>query len=69
MLNEAERDSIIADAELLGNQRALVAVTNLSSQIPVFAPFNGIISRKNVTVGQAIQSNTPIYDIVGNSKD
>lgn len=69
MLNEAERDSITADAEVLGNQRALVAVTTLSTQIPVFAPFNGIISRKNVTVGQAIQGNTPIYDIVGDSKD
>lgn len=69
MLNEAERDAITADAEVLGNQRALSAVTTLSTQIPVFAPFNGIISRKNVTVGQAIQGNTPIYDIVGDSKD
>lgn len=69
MLNEAERDAIIADAEVLGNQRALSAVTTLSSKIPIFAPFNGVISRKNVTVGQAIQSNTPIYDIVGDSRD
>lgn len=69
MLNEAERDSITADAEVLGNQRALSAVMTLSTQIPIFAPFNGVISRKNVTVGQAIQGNTPIYDIVGDSKD
>lgn len=69
MLNEAERDAIVADAEVLGNQRALSAVTTLSSKIPIFAPFNGVISRKNVTVGQAIESNIPIYDIVGDSRD
>ena len=69
MLNEAERDAIIADAEVLGNQRALSAVSSISTRIPVFAPFNGIISRKNVAVGQNIQTNTPIYDIVGDSKD
>lgn len=69
MLNEAERDAIIADAEVLGNQRALSAVTTLSTRIPIFAPFNGTISRKNVTVGQGIQTNIPVYDIVGDSKD
>ena len=33
------------------------------------APFDGIISRKNVSIGQTVDVTTPLFDIAGKSDD
>lgn len=68
IINESNRDLIVADAEVKAAQKALWAVTGISSQSFIYAPFAGTISRKNVSIGQSVQTSTPIYDIVGNTK-
>ncbi len=67
IINESNRDLIVAEAEARAAQKALSAVLGVSSQSPIYAQFSGTISRKNVTVGQSVQTSTPIYDIVGNT--
>ncbi len=33
------------------------------------APFDGVISRKNVSIGQTVDVTTPLFDIAGKSDD
>jgi multidrug resistance efflux pump len=68
IINESNRDLIVADAEVKAAKKALSEVTGISSQTAIYAPFDGTISRKNVAIGQAVQSSTPIYDIVGSTR-
>lgn len=69
MLNEARRDEIEAEAEMTAQQDALNTVQWLSTRIPIYAPFSWTISRKNVAIGQAIEPNTPLFDIVGHVEE
>ena len=68
IINESNRDLIVADAEVKAAKNALSQVTGISSQSAIYAPFAGTISRKNVSIGQSVQTSTPLYDIVGNTK-
>lgn len=32
------------------------------------APFDGVISRKNISIGQTVDVTTPLFDIAGKSE-
>ncbi len=69
LIIESEANVLKAKAELQANQNALWAIQSISKSVSVTAPFAGTISRKNIVIGQSIQANTPIFDIVGNSSN
>jgi len=68
IINESNRDLIVAEAEVQAAKNALSQVMGISSQTAIYAPFAGTISRKNVSIGQSVQTSAPLYDIVGNAK-
>lgn len=69
LIIDAETDVITAQSELQARKNALQEITDITKSTIVTAPFNGIISRKNVVLGQSIDMATPIFDIVWTHAD
>ncbi len=73
---DLEKLKIEAKAELIGSenrvkafQNALWAIQNTMKVSYAVAPFDGVISRKNVSIGQTVDVTTPLFDIAGKSDD
>ncbi len=60
---DAESAKIWAEARLNGERSALSAIQNTIRTSYAVAPFDGIISRKNIVIGQTIDVTTPLFDI------
>lgn len=71
---DLEKLKIEAKAEQIGSENRVKALQNaigiIQSTIKLsyaVAPFDGVISRKNVSIGQTVDVTTPLFDIVGKS--
>lgn len=62
---EAESVKIGAESRLTAERSALSAIQNTVRTSYAVAPFDGVISRKNVVIGQSIDVTTPLFDIAG----
>ncbi len=62
---DAETARIGAESRLNAERSALSAIQNTVRMSYAIAPFDGIISRKNVVIGQSIDVTTPLFDIAG----
>ncbi len=60
---DAESAKIWAESRLSGEKSALSAIANTVRTSYAIAPFDGIISRKNIVIGQTIDVTTPLFDI------
>lgn len=60
---DAESAKIWAESRLSGERSALSAIQNTVRTSYAIAPFDGIISRKNIVIGQTIDVTTPLFDI------
>ncbi len=60
---DAESTKIWAESRLSGERSALSAIANTVRTSYAIAPFDGIISRKNIVIGQTIDVTTPLFDI------
>lgn len=66
---EAQTEKIWAENQLKALQNALGAIQNSVRVSYVTAPFDGIISRKNVSIWQSVDVTTPIFDLAGEKKE
>ena len=62
---DAETAKIWAESRLSGERSALSAIANTVRTSYAIAPFDGVISRKNIVIGQSIDVTTPLFDIAG----
>ncbi len=62
---EAESTKIGAESRLNAEKSALSAIQNTVRTSYAIAPFDGVISRKNIVIGQSIDVTTPLFDIAG----
>ena len=60
---DAESAKIGAESRLSAERNALSAIQNTIRTSYALAPFDGIISRKNIVIGQTIDVTTPLFDI------
>lgn len=60
---DAESARIWAESRLSGERSALSAIQSTVRTSYAIAPFDGIISRKNIVIGQTIDVTTPLFDI------
>ncbi len=60
---DAESAKIWTESRLSGERSALSAIANTVRTSYAIAPFDGIISRKNIVIGQTIDVTTPLFDI------
>ena len=66
---EAESAKIGAESRLTAEKSALSAIQNTIRMNYAVAPFDGVISRKNVSIGQTVDVTTPLFDIAGKSDE
>ena len=66
---EADTGKIGAENRLKALQNALGAIQSTTRISYALAPFDGIISRKNVSIGQTVDVTTPLFDIAGKSNE
>ncbi len=64
---EAYAEKIGAENRVKAFRNALGAIQSTMKISYAIAPFDGVISRKNVTIGQTVDVTTPIFDIAGKS--
>ncbi len=60
---DAESTKIWAESRLSWERSALFAIQSTVRTSYAIAPFDGIISRKNIVIGQTIDVTTPLFDI------
>ncbi len=60
---DAQSAKIWAESRLTGERSALSAIQSTVRTSYAIAPFDGIISRKNIVIGQTIDVTTPLFDI------
>ncbi|MBX9808766.1 efflux RND transporter periplasmic adaptor subunit [Candidatus Gracilibacteria bacterium] len=65
---EAQSEKIGAENRVKAFQNALGAIQNAMKISYAVAPFDGVISRKNVSIGQTVDVTTPLFDIAGKSE-
>ena len=65
---EAKSEQIGSENRVKALQNALWAIQSTMKVSYAVAPFDGVISRKNVTIGQTVDVTTPLFDIAGKSK-
>lgn len=66
---EAQSEKIGAENRVKAFQNALWAIQNAMKISYAVAHFDGVISRKNVSIGQTVDVTTPLFDIAGKSDD
>lgn len=66
---EAQAEKIGAENRVKALQNALWAIQNTIRVSYALAPFDGVISRKNVSIGQTVDVTTPLFDIAWKSND
>lgn len=66
---EARSEQIGSENRVRALQNALGAIQSTMKVSYAVAPFDGIISRKNVSIGQTVDVTTPLFDIAGKSDD
>ena len=66
---EAKAEQIGSENRVKAFQNALWAIQNTMKVSYAVAPFDGVISRKNVSIGQTVDVTTPLFDIAGKSDD
>lgn len=65
---EARSEQIGSENRVRALQNALGAIQSTMKVSYAVAPFDGVISRKNVSIGQTVDVTTPIFDIAGKSE-
>ncbi len=65
---EAQSEKIGAENRVKAFQNALWAIQNAMKISYAVAPFDGVISRKNVSIGQTVDVTTPLFDIAWKSE-
>lgn len=65
---EAQSEKIGAENRVKAFQNALWAIQNTMKISYAVAPFDGVISRKNVSIGQTVDVTTPLFDIAWKSE-
>ncbi len=65
---EAKTEQIGAENRVKAFQNALGAIQSTMKISYAVAPFDGVISRKNVSIGQTVDVTTPLFDIAGKSE-
>lgn len=65
---EAKSEQIGSENRVKALQNALWAIQSTMKVSYAVAPFDGVISRKNVTIGQTVDVTTPLFDIAGKSE-
>ena len=66
---EAKAEQIGSENRVKALQNALWAIQSTMKVSYAVAPFDGVISRKNVSIGQTVDVTTPLFDIAGKSDD
>lgn len=66
---EAKAEQIGSENRVKAFQNALWAIQSTMKVSYAIAPFDGVISRKNVSIGQTVDVTTPLFDIAGKSDD
>ncbi len=65
---EAKSEQIGAENRVKAFQNALWAIQSTMRVSYALAPFDGVISRKNISIGQTVDVTTPLFDIAGKSE-